>query len=173
MTDQGSIDAFVSSLGDAAVDLLICNSGVYLDKGHVLETGFDTALWSQTFAVNVTGVFLTIKALLPHLRRAQNAKIAIISSVMASQTKARGGAYIYSSSKAAVLNLGRNMAADLHAQGIAMGIYHPGWVITDMGGQNASITVDQSVEGLMQRIAALSLKTSGSFEGYDGEAIPF
>ncbi len=156
------------ALGARAIDLLICNAGVYLDKGDDLETGYGADIWAQSFAINVTGVFLTIQALLPHLRRARAAKIAIISSTMASHTRAPGGSYIYRASKAAVLNLGRNLATDLKAEGIAVGIYHPGWVQTDMGGEAADITTQEAVRGLTARFAALDIETTGCFENWDG-----
>lgn len=165
--------AMAEALGDRAIDLLVCNAGVYLDKGHDLETGFGADLWAQTFATNVTGVFLSVQALLPHLRRAGAAKIAIISSQMASQTQAPGGSYIYRASKAAALNLGRNLAADLKSEGIAVGIYHPGWVRTDMGGASAAITTDEAVSGLVARFDALSIESTGCFETWDGRAHPF
>ena len=117
-------------------------------------------------------MFLTVQALLPNLRAAQG-KIAIISSAMASDARAPGGSYIYRASKAAALNLGRNLAADLKPEGIAVGIYHPGWVKTEMGGPQAEITPAQSVAGLSARFAALDLATTGCFESYDGAAIPF
>jgi NAD(P)-dependent dehydrogenase (short-subunit alcohol dehydrogenase family) len=53
---------------------------------------------------------------------------------MGSSERAPGGSYIYRASKAAATNLGRNLATDLAPRGIAVGIYHPGWVRTDMGG---------------------------------------
>ena len=79
------------------------------------------------------------------------AKIAIISSQMASQERAPGGSYIYRASKAAALNLGRNLSSDLAGEGIAVGIYHPGWVSTDMGGATAPTTVEASAAGLIAR----------------------
>ena len=91
---------------------------------------------------------------------------------MASDTLAPGGSYIYRASKAAVLNLGRNLAVDLKPRGIAVGIYHPGWVQTEMGGGTADITVDQSVAGLLARFDDLSLVTTGCFETWDGRAHP-
>ena len=113
VTQPASHSDMARALGDRAVDLLVCNAGVYLDKGHGLEDGYGADLWAQSFATNVTGVFLAIQALLPHLRRARSSKIAIISSQMGSDTRAPGGSYIYRASKAAVLNLGRNLATDL------------------------------------------------------------
>ncbi len=168
VTDPDSQTALSLRLQGRPIDLLVCNAGVYLDKGHSLDAGYDSALWADTFATNVTGVFLTIKSLLPNLQAAQNGKIAIISSTMASSERAPGGSYIYRASKAAVLNLGRNLAADLRPQGVAVGIYHPGWVITDMGGAAADITVDEAVQGLVARFDDLSMATTGAFETWDG-----
>ena len=156
------------ALQGAPVDLLICNAGVYLDKGQRLDDGFAPDMWAHSFAVNVTGVFLTVQTLLANLRAAQAAKIAIISSQMASHTRAPGGSYIYRASKAAVLNLGRNLASDLAPDGIAVGIYHPGWVRTDMGGGSADITVDEAVAGLVRRFAELGPDTTGCFQTWDG-----
>ncbi|KEJ88292.1 SDR family NAD(P)-dependent oxidoreductase [Sulfitobacter donghicola] len=156
-----------------AIDLLVCNAGVYLDKGDDIETGYGADLWAQSFATNVTGVFLSVQALLPHLRRAAAPRVAIISSQMGSSERAPGGSYIYRASKAAALNLGRNLATDLKSEGIAVGIYHPGWVQTDMGGGAAEITVDEAVSGLTARFEALSLENTGCFETWDGRPHPY
>ena len=172
VTSPDSHHALARRLNGMPISVLVCNAGVYPDKGQTLEKGYPSALWQAAFAVNVTGVFLTIQSLLPNLRAAKG-KIAILSSAMASDAKAPGGSYIYRASKAAALNLGRNLAADLAPEGIAVGIYHPGWVKTDMGGPGAEIPADQSVKGLVARFAALDAATSGCFESWDGTAIPF
>ena len=171
VTDPASITAMADQLGDAPLDLLICNAGVYLDKGHTLGEGYGADLWADTFAANVTGVFLTIEALLPNLRAA-NGKVAIISSQMGSSERAGGNAFIYRASKAAALNLGRNLSVELSPD-VAVGIYHPGWVQTDMGGDAAAITPEQSAAGLLQRFDALGPKTTGCFEMWNGEAMPY
>ncbi len=171
--DPGSHAALAAQLGDTPLDLLICNAGVYLDKGQSLEDGYAPQMWAQSFAANVTGVFLSVQSVLPNLRSASAAKIAIISSQMASDTRAPGGSYIYRSSKAAVLNLGRNLATDLAEDGIAVGIYHPGWVRTDMGSAAADISVEEASTGLMARFDHLSVDTSGCFETWDGRAHPY
>ncbi len=171
VTDPASHHALAERLADQPLSILVCNAGVYLDKGQSLDTGYGPALWADTFAVNVTGVFLSVQALLPALRRGRG-KIAIISSQMASSTRAPGGSYIYRASKAAALNLGRNLATDLSSEGIAVGIYHPGWVQTDMGGDSADISPKAAAAGLMARLEALSAATSGVFETWDGRAHP-
>ncbi|SMX42093.1 SDR family oxidoreductase [Maliponia aquimaris] len=173
VADPQSHRALADRLEGEAIDTLVCNAGVYLDKGQRLADGYPPDIWAQTFAVNVTGVFLTVQALLPNLKRGTAPRIAIISSQMASQTRAPGGSYIYRASKAAALNLGRNLAADLKPQGIAVGIYHPGWVRTDMGGGGADIDTDEAARGLVARIDALGLSTTGCFETWDGRAHPF
>lgn len=170
VTDPASHSALAASLDETSVDLLICNAGIFADRNEALADGYPADMWALEFATNVTGVFLTVQSMLPHLKRSKAGKIAIISSQMASQTHASGGSYIYRASKAAVLNLGRNLAADLKQQGIAVGIYHPGWVRTDMGGSSAAISMEESASGLMDRFAALSTDTTGCFETWDGRA---
>jgi NAD(P)-dependent dehydrogenase (short-subunit alcohol dehydrogenase family) len=91
---------------------------------------------------------------------------------MGSQSKANGGSYIYRASKAAVLNLGRNLASDLKKNGVAVGIYHPGWVKTDMGGERADISAAESAKGLLQRFDSLSLAKTGCFENWNGKTHP-
>ncbi|MDP2578585.1 SDR family NAD(P)-dependent oxidoreductase [Shimia thalassica] len=165
--------AMATALDSRPVDLLICNAGVYLDKHENLADGYPAQMWADTMSANVTGVFLTIQNLLPNLQMAQNPKIAIISSQMASQERAPGGSYIYRASKAAVLNLGRNLSKDLAHIGIAVGIYHPGWVKTDMGTDAAEITVDQSADGLVACFADLSMDDTGCFRTWDGRPHPY
>jgi NAD(P)-dependent dehydrogenase (short-subunit alcohol dehydrogenase family) len=173
VTDPASQEALARDLAGRPVSLLVCNAGIYPDGSHALATGFPARMWADTFAVNVTGVFLTVQSFLPNLRAALDARIAIISSQMASSARAPGGSYIYRASKAAALNLGRNLATDLRPEGIAVGIYHPGWVRTAMGGPAADISVDDSARGLAARFEALSLGTTGVFEAWDGSPMPY
>jgi len=133
LADPDSARAMAAGFGREPLDLLVCNAGIYPDKGHEPETGYPAALWAGTFAVNVTGVFLTVRALLTNLR-AGPGKIAILSSFMGADAPASGGSYIYRASKAAALSLGRNLAADLAVWSVPVGIYHPVRVGTDMGG---------------------------------------
>lgn len=173
VTDAASQCALATRMKDRPVDLLVCNAGVFLDRQERLESGYAAALWADSFAINVAGVFMTVQSMLGSLRQSQAPKIAIISSQMASHTRAPGGSYIYRASKAAALNLGRNLATDLRSDGIAVGIYHPGWVRTDMGGDSADISMAESAAGLLERFADLRLETTGCFETWDGRAHPY
>jgi NAD(P)-dependent dehydrogenase (short-subunit alcohol dehydrogenase family) len=168
VTNPDSQAALARALDGKPVDLLICNAGVYLDKGESLADGYPAAMWAESFAANVTGVFLTVQALLPNLQMDTGAKLTILSSQMASHTRAPGGSYIYRASKAAALNLGRNLAVDLAPLGIAVGVYHPGWVRTEMGGEAAAISVAESAAGLIDRFDDLNLDSTGCFKTYDG-----
>ena len=167
VTDPGQQARFAARIKGEPVDLLICNAGVYIDKAMGIAD-YSAEVWAKSLAVNVTGVFLTVQAMLPNLRLSQAPKIAIISSQMASHERAPGGSYAYRASKAAALNIGRNLATDLAPEGISVGIYHPGWVQTDMGGREAEITVQDCAAGLIHEFDALSPETTGCFRTWDG-----
>ncbi len=169
VTNAASLAALAETMDGQPIDCLICNAGALYDRFWSLDQAYTADILADTFAVNVTGMFQTILTLLPNLRAADHAKIAIISSQMGSNTEATGGSYAYRASKAAALNIGRNLATDLAPEGIAVGIYHPGWVRTDMGGDEADISVEQSADGLFDRISALSIATTGCFETWDGK----
>lgn len=171
VTDAASLHAAAAVVGPG-LDRLVCNAGVYPDKGQGGIADLTPEAMATAFAVNVTGVAMTVQAFLPALR-ASRGQIAIIGSQMGSTTRAPGGSLAYRASKSAVLNLGRNLAADLAGDGITVGVWHPGWVRTDMGGAGADIGVDEAAAGLMERFAALSPATSGLFEGWDGRVLPF
>ncbi len=173
VTDPEEMAAAAAAIEDAPIDLLICNAGQYVARGDLDDPEYTYDAWHTMMMTNVAGIFFTVRAFLSRLRQAAEPKIAIVSSIMASSERAPGGSYIYRASKAAATNLARNLAIDLKEQGIAVGAYHPGWVRTDMGGSSATVDVEESAKGLMQRFDALSLATTGVFEDYRGEAIPF
>ncbi len=173
VTDPASMEALEKRLEGQALDLLVCNAGALVGRGQMDDPLYTYEAFANVLAVNVTGVFMTVRACLPALRRSNLGKIAVISSQMGSSERAKGNAYLYRASKAAATNLAVSMSKELAAEGIAVGAYHPGWVRTDMGGAEADISVETSAAGLIQRFDALSVETAGCFEFYSGEAIPF
>ena len=171
VTDENALATAASQLKDD-LDLLVCNAGIYRGRGNMDADDMAADAWSDVLMTNVAGPFFVAKAFLPRVE-AKGGKIAIVSSVMASSQRANGDGYIYRSSKAAATNVACNLSAELKPRGVAVGSYHPGWVRTDMGGPSAAISVEESASGLLSRFDALSLETTGVFEDYAGDAIPF
>ncbi len=173
VTDAASLAALEQKLDGEELDLLVCNAGALIGRGQLDDPLYTHEAFATVLAVNVTGVFMTIQACLPALRQAKSGKIAVISSQMGSSERAKGNAYLYRASKAAATNLAVAISKELAPEGIAVGAYHPGWVRTDMGGAEADISAEESAAGLIRRFDALSVASSGCFEFYSGEAIPF
>ena len=167
VTDAAMQRALAAATGPLV--LLVCNAGVYLDKGVALADVRAEDM-AATFAANVTGVLLTVQAQLANL--GPGGRIAVIASAMGSQARAPGGAWAYRASKAAAVNLARNLAAELAPRGISVGAYHPGWVHTDMGGATADVSPEDSARGLWDRFEALGPDTTGCFEAWDGATVP-
>jgi len=171
--DPTSIASLAKSLSGRSVDILINNAGMLTSRGGIEDASHDLKSWTDTLLTNVAGPFLVTQAVLPALARAKDAKIAIIASHLGSNVLARGFSYPYCASKAGAINLASNLAVELKPRGIAVGAFHPGWVQTEMGGANAETTVPDSANGLVARIDHLTLATSGVFENYRGETLPF
>ena len=163
VTDPGSQARVAEAAGP--LDLLVCNAGVYLDRGRGLAD-LDSATFADTFAVNVTGIALTIQA---HLRNlSDGGRIAIVASAMGRQSADGGDAFVYRASKAAAVNLALNLAVALRGRGIAVAAFHSGWVSSDMGGAAAPVSPAVSARGLWDRFEALDLASTGSFLNHDG-----
>lgn len=173
VTAETATAALANKLAGTTIDLVIANAGAYHSRGAWDDPSHTAEAWMATLMTNVVGAFLTARAFVPNLKPSKHGRIAIISSHMGSNGRARGGSYAYRASKAAATNIASNLAVELKPLGIAVASYHPGWVQTDMGGAAADIDPTTSAKGLVQRFDALSLATSGVFETYAGEVLPF
>jgi NAD(P)-dependent dehydrogenase (short-subunit alcohol dehydrogenase family) len=168
VTDSSSIAAAASQLDGEPLDILVNNAGIFGYRGAGLGR-IDDKVWHEVMATNVMGAYRVTEAFLPHLRRGREKKLVTISSRMGSMgANATGGEYIYRSSKAAVNAVMRSLAIDLRAEGMTVVVLHPGWVRTDMGGQNATLDVATSAAGLAGVIERLTPTMSGGFFDYDG-----
>jgi NAD(P)-dependent dehydrogenase (short-subunit alcohol dehydrogenase family) len=156
-----------------SIDILVCNAGALNSYGGLQDPAHNTAAIENVLMTNIAGVFLTARSFLPHLLDGTPGKIAVISSIMGSQELASSNAPIYRASKAAATNLARSMAVELAPQAVAVGAFHPGWVRTDMGGPEASVSTSDSAAGLLQRFDALTLDRTGIFEDFQGNSLPF
>lgn len=81
--------------------------------------------------------------------------------------------YDYRMSKAALNAAGMSLAKDLAKDNIAVGIYHPGYVQTDMVNHNGDITRDVATSRIVNLIHELRLEASGVFRHSNGEVLPW
>ncbi|RKG91609.1 SDR family oxidoreductase [Corallococcus terminator] len=172
VTSADSVRAFAANVCREPVDVLINNAGVSGQWVGLHELDFEDL--ERTIAVNALGPLRITSSLLPALRQGIGRKVAHVTSRMGSlSSNTEGGAYAYRMSKAA-LNMGvRSMANDLRRDGLSCVLLHPGWVQTDMGGQDAPLPADDSVRGMLRVIDGVSMEHSGRFFDYEGAEIPW
>jgi NAD(P)-dependent dehydrogenase (short-subunit alcohol dehydrogenase family) len=175
VTEPASIAELARTLGDAPVDLVINDAGVYggshQSLGQLARDSSPSA-WADlasTYAVNAIGALRVTVALLPHVRRGTGKKLVHITSGMGSiADNTSGGYYAYRMSKAALNMMSKSLAVDLRGEGILSVVINPGWVQTDMGGVNAPTPVGDSVRGILTQIDAAALEHSGEFLNWKG-----
>src|SRR4051794_29697240 len=112
VSDERSIKAAASTLGDQPIDILINNAGIRGGEDQSLAD-VNTADWIEAFKVMTIGPFRVVQAFLDNLKRAMNPKIMTITSQMGASTWLMGDSYSYGSAKAAVNRVMIAMAIDL------------------------------------------------------------
>ena len=170
LTDGAAIADLVARLGPLAIDGLILNAGL-LERTSLED--LDVESLRRQFEVNAIAPLRLTRALLGHLP--SGAKVILMTSRMGSiDDNSSGGAYGYRMSKVALNMAGKSLAIDLRPRGIAVALLHPGLVSTRMTGfSTQGISPEESVRGLLARIDALSLETSGSFWHANGQLLPW
>ena len=158
----------LAELADVKIDLLINNAGVL---GKETLDDWEPHTIDYQFRVNAMGPLLVTQTLLPSM--ADNSKIAMITSRMGSMTdNTSGGYYGYRMSKAALNAAGVSLANDLKPQGIAVGLFHPGFVQTEMVNGSGDIDADTSAERLVARIDEMTLDSAGRFIHSNADELP-
>lgn len=174
VADPRSITELVREVGmlELEIDVLINNAGV-MTSGETFGEVQAKAL-VQAFTTNAQGPFLLTQALAARL--AEKAKVIAISSGLGSieRTK-RFGTPSYNISKAALNMVMRLLGHALADRGIVVLALSPGWVKTDMGGENADLDVAQSVSNMLKVIdgQAFDPDRIGPFLGNTGDALPW
>jgi len=166
-----SVADLAQRFSSATIDTLINNAGVGGGPGHRQNaTTMDFAAWAEALNVNTMGPVRVMHALLPQLKRSKNPKVMNVTSQLGAISLDLRISYGYSATKAALNKYMRLAAIELKQQGIAVGLIHPGWVQTEMGGAGATITPEASAAGIVKVIDALSLENAGGFWKWDGSA---
>jgi 3-oxoacyl-[acyl-carrier protein] reductase len=127
VTSQESIEQAVAAAGD--VELLAANAGIGLREPSAWEG--DPADWWRVFEVNVRGVYLSCRAVLPGMIERGSGRIVITGSG-ASYLPGAAGNTAYAASKAAVGRFAEGLAEQLRPHRIPVFLFSPGLVKTDM-----------------------------------------
>ena len=161
----------VSNNIDDTIDYLICNAGINNGYGGIFDIDHSYEKMLEVLNVNVLGCILTIKHFTRNLRK--NAKIILISSIMSVQKHSGSNALIYRASKAAVNNIMVSISQEFKSKYITVSSFHPGWVRTDMGGPNATLSAKESASSLIKSFENLTFEDTGKFFNYDGNEMNF
>lgn len=164
--DDASVRAGAQSTGDAPIDVLYNVAGVTGVVAPELD-GVDWAAFDDAINIMLKGPLRVLQAFLPRMR--EGSKVISLSSQLAASTWPYGGFYAYGAAKAGLNRMMRSIAIDLKDRGIVVGLVHPGYVQTDMGGPNAEITPQESAQGIRRQAAQWSLDQSGDFLKWNGE----
>ena len=170
LTAEADLDDLVQRLAGQPLDGVILNAGIL--ETNRLEN-LDSDSLRRQFEVNALAPLRLVAALLPNLQ--PGSKLALMTSRMGSiDDNSSGSSYGYRMSKVALNMAGRSLAIDLRSRGIAVALLHPGLVRTRMVNFNPQgISPEEAVRGLLARIDALSLATSGGFWHANGEVLPW
>jgi NAD(P)-dependent dehydrogenase (short-subunit alcohol dehydrogenase family) len=170
VTDDASVAAFAAAVS-GPVDVVVNNAGVF---GQRSFEELDLEDCKRVFDVDALGPLRISRAFLPHLRLGHGKRLVHVSSGMGSiADNGSGGAYAYRMAKAALNMASRSLAVDLRPEGILSVVINPGWVKTDMGGDGAPTSVEESVAGIVARIDTLGPEDSGEFLDFRGGRWPF
>jgi NAD(P)-dependent dehydrogenase (short-subunit alcohol dehydrogenase family) len=163
------------------LDILVNNAAVMKDETEKKPSEQSLATWRETFETNVLGLIATTQAFLPLLRKSDAGRIVNLSSILGSiEYHATPGSPVYESkdtpaysvSKSAVNAYTVQLAHELKDTKIKVNAAHPGWVKTEMGGEGATMEIE---EGAQTSVALATLGSDGPNGAYVhmGEPLPW
>lgn len=150
ISDPASLDALVHSVVEehGRIDVLINNAAIFatLNKGPFEEIPLDE--WNLVMRVNINGPFLTTRAVLPIMRKAQWGRVINISSDAV--TKGVASYLHYVTSKSALIGMTNAMARELGKDGITVNCVRPGPVATEVD-RVSNPTLDRRIKQLNEQ----------------------
>lgn len=173
VTDEKGIQNLARDVEEefGRLDVLVNNAGVSMDGG---QRGVDADLdvVRETLEMNLFGAWRLCEAFVPLMQRNRYGRIVNVSSGMGALNDMGGGSPAYRVSKTSLNALTRILASELRGTGILVNSVCPGWVQTDMGGSEASRTVE---EGVNTPVWAATLPNNGPTGGFfrDRRQIPW
>ncbi|CAD0093535.1 unnamed protein product [Aureobasidium mustum] len=184
VTEEKSINNLATALEGTPIDLFIHSVGIRglvpavenaqpesVAAAETLDV-MDLSTLMHTFQVNAAGTFLLIRSLLPNLRRADAAKVVIMSSRMRSLGyNTTGSAYAYRASKAALNAMIKSFSIDVPE--VVFVLCHPGRVESRLVKykEEGAISAEESVLGLLPLVQSWDKNDSGQFYDRFGQPI--
>lgn len=134
------------------LDILVNNAGVFLDSNKV---GFVSALNTKskiildTFKTNTLGAFLLAQKAIPVMQKQGFGRIVNVSSGMGQLDEMEGGCAGYRISKTALNSVTKLLSNEVGNPNVKINCLCPGWVRTDMGGQNAERSIEEGIDTIV------------------------
>ena len=173
VTDTAAVMALAEQLAGTAIDLLVLNAGVMGDRSMRLGE-LDADDFLRVLEVNVVAPAMCAQAFAGHVAASERRTMVGIGSFLGSvASNSDGGLYSYRASKSGIHAVMRSLSVDLRDKGVIALPMHPGWVQTDMGGPDATISTQQCVAGMRKVIDGLTAQDSGRLLTYSGEELPW
>ena len=129
VTSQDSVDAAVIDIikNHGKIDILINNAGIIRDRSFLKMTREE---WDMVHSVNIDSLFVTTKAVLPHMKAANYGRIISASSINAYQ--GAFGQTNYSASKAAIVGFTHSLCREVGKYNITVNAVAPGFIKSEM-----------------------------------------
>ncbi|WP_122689644.1 SDR family oxidoreductase [Pseudomonas viridiflava] len=168
--DTASLEVLVQKLKGEVFDVLFVNAGIMGPK-HQSAAQATAAELGQLFLTNAIAPIRLAERFVDHIRP-ETGVLAFMSSVLGSVACPEGETMtLYKASKAALNSMTNSFVVQLPEPRPTVLSLHPGWVKTDMGGENAAIDVQTSTTGLVEQLNAYAGKGGHHFINYKGETI--
>jgi NAD(P)-dependent dehydrogenase (short-subunit alcohol dehydrogenase family) len=148
VNDTRSVKRFVEHVEKqhGAPSVLVNNAGVYPEATDAKVVDSSTAIWRETFETNLFGAVRMCREVVPLMQKLRYGRIVNISSGLGQMHQMGEGSPAYRVSKAALNALTRTLAGEVAGTGILVNSMSPGWVKTDMGGEEAPRTVEEGAD---------------------------
>jgi NAD(P)-dependent dehydrogenase (short-subunit alcohol dehydrogenase family) len=148
VNDTKSVRRFVEHVEKhhGAPSILVNNAGVYPESTEAKVVDTTTAVWRETFETNLFGAVRMCREVVPLMKKIRYGRIVNISSGLGQLHQMGEGSPAYRVSKAALNALSRTLAAEVAGSGILVNSMSPGWVKTDMGGEEAPRSVEEGAD---------------------------
>jgi NAD(P)-dependent dehydrogenase (short-subunit alcohol dehydrogenase family) len=172
VADNPSVTVAAREFAKAAdhLDVLVNNAGIILDGDNAILEISDELL-RKTLDTNTLGALRVARAFVPLLRKSKAPRVINVSSGGGQLTGgADGWSPAYCISKTALNSVTLQLATALPK--FAVNSICPGWVRTDMGGQDATRSVEEGADTIVWLAADASQKITGKFL-HDRKEIPW